>query len=128
MKHLLLFLIILFASCTKEVSKPIELRLPQRSINTVDVTIKFFVTSHPLAPGNLYGLQIRSSKTLNQQTTFHIEWKDGSRIWQLQPFIHAGQSVMDWHTMIPILNGASDLRLIKVDGDSTIVYRLKQGL
>lgn len=125
MKYLL-FLIILFASCTKEVGKPIELRLPQRSVNTVDVTIKFFTTSHPLASGNLYGLQIRSSQNMKINTTFHIEWKDGATTWKLRPFIQAGQSAMDWHTMLPIVNGASDLRLIRVDGDTNIVYRLKQ--
>lgn len=122
----ILFLIILFASCTKEVSNPIQLRPPSRSINTVDVTIRFFPTSHPFASGDLYGLEIRANKTLKQQTTFHIEWKDGATRWELQPFIQAGQSAMDWHTMLPIVNGANDLRLIKVDGDTSIVYRLKQ--
>lgn len=127
MKHLL-FLIILFTSCTKEVSKPIELRPPQRSVNAVDVTIKFFVTYHPLAPGNLYGLQIRSSHTMRVSTNFHIEWKDGATTWKLSPFIHAGQSAMDWHTMLPIVKGASNLRLTRVEGDTNIVYRLKQVL
>lgn len=121
----LLFLIILFASCTKEVSKPIELRPPVRSQNTVDVTIRFFPTSHPLVSGDLYGLEIRSSKAMAQRTTFHIEWKDGATTYQLQPFIMANYSAMDWHTMLPIVKGASDLKLIKVEGDTTITYRLK---
>lgn len=125
MKHLIL-LIILFASCTKEAQKPIQLRPPARSLSTVDITVKFFVTSHPLAPGNLYGLQIRSSHTMRVSTQFWIEWKDGATTYQLQPFIQAGQSAMDWHTMIPIEKGASDLKLVRVDGDSSIVYRLKQ--
>lgn len=124
MKHLL-FLIILFTSCTKEVSKPV-LRPPARSLNTVDITVKFFATSHPLAKGDLYGLQIRSSHTMRVPTQFWIEWKDGTTKWELRPFILAGQSSMDWHTMIPIVKGASDLKLIKVDGDTTIIYRLKQ--
>lgn len=125
MKHLIL-LIILFASCTKEAQKPIQLRPPARSLSTVDITVKFFVTSHPLAPGNLYGLQIRSSHTMRVSTQFWIEWKDGATTWKLSPFIQAGQSAMDWHTMIPIVKGASDLKLVRVDGDSSIVYRLKQ--
>lgn len=120
----LLFLIILFASCTKEV--PIELRPPARSLSTVDITVKFFPTTHPLAIGNLYGLQIRSSHTMRVPTQFWIEWKDGNITWQLRPFIRAWESGVDWHTMIEINKGASDLKLIKVEGDTTITYRLKQ--
>ena len=125
MKHLL-FLIILFASCTKQAEKPIELKPPARSLSTVDITIKFFPTTHPLVKGDLYGLKINSSHIMRVTTQFWIEWKDGATTWQLRPFIFGSESTMEWHTMIPIVNGASDLRLLRVDGDSTIVYRLKQ--
>lgn len=118
-------LLILLASCTKEVSKPVTLRPPQRSIQTVDVTIRFFTTSHPLAPGNLYGLELRSSVPLKQKTTFKIQWKDDSRTWVLEPFILAGYKGMDWHTMLPRVGEVKDLVLLGVD-DNTIVYRLKQ--
>lgn len=123
---ILIALIIGLASCNKEAEKPIQLRPPARSLSTVDITIKFFPTTHPLAPGNLYGLQIRSSHKMRVATQFWIEWKDGTTTWQLRPFILANESTMDWHTMIPIVKGASDLRLVKVEGDTTIIYRLKQ--
>lgn len=124
MKHLL-FLIILFASCTKEVSK-IELRPPARSFDVVDITIRFYPASHQLVRVPVYGLEIKSSHTMRVATNFFIEWKDKNRTNKLSPFILAGQSTMLWETMIEYDKGASDLRLVKVEGDTTIIYRLKQ--
>lgn len=69
-------------SCTKQAEKPIELKPPARSLSTVDITIKFFPTTHPLVKGDLYGLKINSSHIMRVTTQFWIEWKDGAATWQ----------------------------------------------
>lgn len=121
----LLFLIILFASCTKEVSKPV-LRPPQRSFNTIDVTIKFYAASHQLVNSPVHGLEIRTSQPMKVKTTFHITWQDVNYRHQLEPYVRAGENIIRWETMLPIIKEATDLKLVKVEGDTTIVYRLKQ--
>lgn len=126
MRYLLILL--LLSSCTKEVSKPIELRLPQRSAKTVDVTIKFYAASHQLVNRPVHGLEIRTSQTMKVKTTFHITWQDVNHRNQLEPYIRAGEDVIRWETMLPIIKEATDLKLVKVEGDTTIVYRLKQVL
>lgn len=125
MKHLL-FLIILFASCTKEAEKPIQLRPPARLLNIVDVTIKFYAASHPFVIGATHALEMRTSQIMKVKTTFHITWQDVNHRIQLEPYIRAGENVIRWETMIPIIKEATDLKLVKVEGDTTIVYRLKQ--
>lgn len=124
MKHLL-FLIILFASCTKEVSKP-RLRPPHRSIKTVDITIRFYPAYHPLIEGQVYGLDINASEPVRLKTVLYITWEDANYRHQLQPYILSGEKSMRWETMLKIINGAKELKLVKVDGDSNIVYKLKQ--
>lgn len=112
-------------SCTKEVSKPV-LRPPQRSVNAVDVTIKFYAASHQLVNNPVHGLEIRTSQPMKVKTTFHITWQDVNYRHQLEPYIRAGENIIRWETMLPIIKEATDLKLVKVDGDTTIVYRLKQ--
>ena len=123
MKHLL-FLIILFASCSKEVNNP--LKPPARSFSTVDIFARFYPTSHPFVKGNTYGIEYTLSHTLLVGTLISVKWKDGIETHTLTTPIIAGQSSGRSETMLPIINGPKDLQLVKVDGDSTIVYRLKQ--
>lgn len=112
-------------SCTKEVSKPV-LRTPQRSVNTVDVTIKFYAANNALVSSPVHGLEIRTSQPMKVKTTFHITWQDVNYRHQLEPYIRAGENIIRWETMLPIIKEATDLKLVKVDGDTTIIYRLKQ--
>lgn len=110
-------------SCTKEV-KTIQLRPPVRP-TPVTVTLKFFPTSHPNINGATYGVTITTDRVMNVTTNFFIEWKD---FWNysLMPIIQKGYNTNGTHhTMLKIYGKPTDVRLVKVEGDTTLLYTLK---
>lgn len=122
----LLFLAVLaFTSCTKEVSKPFPVSAPQNRPVPVTVYVKFYNASHPYVIGHVYGLEITTSKVMNVKTTFRLQWKDGKDVITLQPYIFAGYNAMRWETMLSIVNGATDLQMLNVEGEKNVFYTLK---
>lgn len=120
-----LFALFSMTSCTKEVSKPFPVSVPNNRPVPVTVTIKFYNAYHPYVVGPVYGLEIRTDKVMSVKTTFRLQWKDGKDLITLEPFIFEGYNAMRWETMIPIIKGATDLQLLNVEGNKNVFYTLK---
>lgn len=115
-----------FTSCTKGVEEPIELKPPTgRPKIAVELSIRFYPSTHPLVKGNVYGVEIKASQILKTHTEISISWKDSIFNYTLIPHIRSGENQIRWETMLPIHKGASDVRLNRVSGDTTLSYQLK---
>lgn len=134
MKHLL-FIIVLFASCTKEVSKPIQLRLPigrPQLTKTVDVSFKAYPRAdRGSRTGYYWTVDITLSEKITQDIRVVFSWDDngGAKGLTLSSNIQANESGLSDQRQYDASSAnakAVNFKLIRVDGESNIVYRLKQ--
>lgn len=118
-----ILILIVAVSCSKE--QAVELKPLANSGDTVNLTLRIYPTTYPLVTRPVYGFELKSSHRLKQPTLFWTSFKDSSfNRQQIIPLL-AEKSETKYPSTIEIEKAPTDVRLVKVDGDTTIKYKLK---
>lgn len=113
---ILITILIGISSCTKEVSKPIQLRPPVRP-NPVTVTARFYVQN------NTVNVEVSTSKPMTNNTGFAIQWAEVGKEYAVTVYVDKGKTQAKHDTNLSNAD-RTNVRLIAVIG-GTETYTLK---